>query len=633
MEGSREGDPICISDSEETVQTETNGLSLKTQEIESIRKWEAAADLSRRFCSNQHESPWEGGTAKHIACHSSGYQGHPSQEWPPWNDGSLTTTLGEVLTPDKSSPIFKACKTKNSGKRKICFTCREEGHYNRQCPQNLRAMSANLSKVVEEYPPCNDGSLTTSLGRQSSNQHKSPWEGGTTEHIACHSSGYQGQYSQEWLLWNYGLLTTLLGWQKDFRFFSNQHESPWEGGKTEHIACHSSGYQGHYSQEWPPRNYGSLTTSLGRQKDFHFCSSQRESPWEGGKTEHQDKINGIITCLVCGKEGHYSCDCPFKDQEHKVICTLCSKNGHCSMWCCQQNKSESRACTRCGEIGHTASTHGLGCSSCDEYHLDGECRLSEVKCFVCECQDHYLAQCPLNFQGALRLALSKRGSTSSAPAKCSAKSEGKVLRADGSSPICFTCREEGHFAFQCPQNSPSVSEEFEESSTIATATNLSKELEGQDPGTAKQSSETKPILYDQCCPSKAKVLTSNKSSPMVRTCKTKTEGEKMMCSTCREEGHYARMCPQKFGAISGNTSKELEESSTIATSSNMSKVLEEQDPGTAKHSSDMKWVLRCASCGQEGHRARSCPTRVFICSLCNEEGHKAKKCPQKRQKR
>ena len=106
-----------------------------------------------------------------------------------------------------------------------------------------------------------------------------------------------------------------------------------------------------------------------------------------------------------------------------------------------------------------------------------------------------------------------------------------------------------------------------------------------------------------------------------------------MCSTCREEGHYARMCPQKFGAISGNTSKELEESSTIATSSNMSKVLEEQDPGTAKHSSDMKWVLRCVSCGQEGHRARSCPTRVFICSLCNEEGHKAKKCPQKRQKR
>uniref|UniRef100_M8B049 CCHC-type domain-containing protein n=1 Tax=Aegilops tauschii TaxID=37682 RepID=M8B049_AEGTA len=332
-------------------------------------------------------------------------------------------------------------------------------------------------------------------------------------------------------------------------------------------------------------------------------------------------------------EGHYSCDCPFKDQEHKVICTFCSKNGHCSMWCCQQNKSESRACTRCGEIGHTASTHGLGCSSCDEYHLDGECRLSEVKCFVCECQDHYLAQCPLNFQGALRLALSKRGSTSSAPAKCSAKSEGKVLRADGSSPICFTCREEGHFAFQCPQNSPSMSEEFEESSTIATATNLSKELEGQDPGTAKQSSETKPILYDQCCPSKAKVLTSNKSSPMVRTCKTKTEGEKRMCSTCREEGHYARMCPQKFGAISGNTSKELEESSTIATSSNMSKVLEEHDPGTAKHSSDMKWVLRCASCGQEGHRARSCPTRVFICSLCNEEGHKAKKCPQKRQKR
>ena len=103
-----------------------------------------------------------------------------------------------------------------------------------------------------------------------------------------------------------------------------------------------------------------------------------------------------------------------------------------------------------------------------------------------------------------------------------------------------------------------------------------------------------------------------------------------MCYTCREEGHYARMCPQRFGAISGNTSKELEESSTIPTSSNMSKVLEEQDPGTAKQSSEMKpaSIVQCVSCGQEGHRARSCPTVVFTCYKCNEEGHTANDCRQ-----
>nr|BAJ87884.1 predicted protein [Hordeum vulgare subsp. vulgare] len=469
------------------------------------------------------------------------------------------------------------------------------------------------------------------------------------------------------------------------RKWKNQHEHT-----AKHIAWQSSGYQGHYPQQRPTRNGGSPTLWLERE-DFHVSGDRlflTSNPYQQDVESMylQDKKNGVITCLVCGKEGHYSSKCYFKDKEHKLICTVCSKNGHCSMWCCQQNKSEYRACTRCGEIGHSTSTHGLGCSSCDEYHDDGECRLSEVKCFICESQDHYLAQCPLNFQGALQLALSKQGNTSSAPAKCSAKSEGKVLTANKSSPICFTCRE-GHFAFQCPQNSPDRSEEFEESSTIATSSNLFKELEEREPGagTAKQSSEMKLILNDRSCPSKAKVLTPSNSSPIVITCKMETQGKKRMCFTCHEEGHYAHMCPQKFGAISGNTSKEVEESSTIATSSNMSKVLEEQDPCTAKQSSEMKpalvvrcvgcgkeghrrkrcptrvltWykcneevhaaknspttkqssemkptsVVRCVSCGQEGHRARSCPTRVFICSTCNEEGHKAKKCPQKRQKR
>ncbi|VAI27095.1 unnamed protein product [Triticum turgidum subsp. durum] len=336
------------------------------------------------------------------------------------------------------------------------------------------------------------------------------------------------------------------------RKWKNQHEHT-----AKQIAWHSFGYQGHYPQQRPARDGASLTPLPGRQNDFHVSGDRfflTSSPYQQDLESRyiQDKMNGVITCLVCGSQGHYSSECHFKDQEHKIICAVCSKNGHCSMWCCQQNKLENRACTRCGEIGHTTSTHGLGCSSCDEYHDDGECRLSQVKCFICECQDHYLAQCPLNsvlteaFQGqrrnlqaALRLALSKQRNPSSTPAKYYAKSEGEVLTANKSSPICFTCR---------------------------------------------------------------------------------------------EEGHYACMCPQKLGAISGNTSKELEESSTIPTSSNMSKVLEEQGPGTAKHSSDMKWVVRCVSCGQEGHRARSCPTRVFICSLCNEEGHKAKKCPQKGQK-
>ena len=88
----------------------------------------------------------------------------------------------------------------------------------------------------------------------------------------------------------------------------------------------------------------------------------------------------------------------------------------------------------------------------------------------------------------------------------------------------------------------------------------------------------------------------------------------------------------------------------------MCKELEEQDPSTAKHSSEVKPTLSvvCFSCGEEGHRAKSCPLkhqvltidkssplvtvgnvpmRVLICYNCREEGHYSNQCPQKRQKR
>ncbi|XP_037439274.1 uncharacterized protein LOC119307300 [Triticum dicoccoides] len=517
---------------------ETNGLSIKSQEIGSKRKWETNADLSRRFCTSQNESPWEGGAAKHITCHSSEYQGQSSQECPPWNYGSLTTSPGRQKD-------FRFC----------------------------------------------------------SNQHKSPWEGGTTEHIAWHSSWYQGHSSQEWPTRNGASLTPSLGRQNDFRLCSNQHTSPWEGGTTEHIACHPSWYQGHSSQEWPTRNGGSLTPSPERN-DFHVSGGQfflTFNPYEQDVESRylQDKKNGVITCLVCGKEGHYSSKCRFKDQEHRIICTVCGKNGHCSMWCCQQNKSENRACTRCGEIGHSTSTHGLSCSSCDEHHDDGGCRLSEVKCFICECQDHYLAQCPLNsvlteavkgqrdnFQAALRLALSKQGNPSSTPAKCSAKSEGKILTANNSSPICFTSREEGHYARMCPQKfraiSGNTSKEVEESSTIVTSSNMSKVLEEQDPDIAKQSSEMKPASVVHC-------VRCGQEGHRAKSCPTRV----FTCYKCNEEGHASRDCPQ-------NQSSEMKPKSNV----------------------------HCVTCGEDGHRAKSCPTRVFICYKCNEEGHISRKCPQ-----
>lgn len=461
------------------------------------------------------------------------------------------------------------------------------------------------------------GKTTTNLKPNfCSNQHGNRSEDGTRKHITCYCCGYPGHFTQECPRWN-GSITSPLG-------FSDGRQD----GRRMHITCNCCGYPGHFTQECPRWN-GPLTAPLGSsdgRQETQYSLTLNSYQQNIENRYCQDQMDGIITCLVCGEEGHYTCDCPMKDRERKVICTLCSKKGHCYLWCCQQNKSENLACTRCGEIGHSASTNGLSCSSCDEHHPHGECRMSEVTCFICDSRDHYLAQCPLNsaltavckdqrenLQAALQLALSKQGNSLSTPAKPSVESQACkpsfAKNPAGKKPKsrkCYSCGETGHFA--------------------------------------------------NGCISISKVPTPSKSNPEVRTGNTTTRVLKTICLKCNEEGHHGNHCPQKSGATSANLSRELEESSTIPTSSNLCKELKEQDPPTAKHSSEMKPVLSagCFICSEEGHRAFSCPlrhpaltpdkssplvtvdnipARLLICYSCGEEGHKSNQCSQKRQKR
>lgn len=350
----------------------------------------------------------------------------------------------------------------------------------------------------------------------------------------------------------------------------------------------------------------------------------------------KDRLTGKITCMVCGEEGHYTCDCPMRDKEEKVICTLCNRVGHCHLWCCRQNVSVNRACHRCGEKGHYANkklcdfgekcSHNreVSCSSCDTNHPLGDCPMEKITCFLCEGKRHVPAECRLSpmltiatqyyresLHATLKKLMTETTSRTSTPVKPSA--------------------------------------ELPHYEVVPKVSNFSSS-NGQ--GHSKKKN-----------PMRSEVPDSDKTNHATMKNKAPMPVSKSICYKCHEEGHYAKRCPRKkpYGelglhdvtGLKKKLTRELElcdvtcftchdkgHKSYNCPKKGKSGELKLSDVTCPKKGKSEELKLSdvtCFKCHNKGHYMNDCPEKEppgelelsdVICLKCHDKGHYTYSCPK-----
>ncbi|RCV10852.1 hypothetical protein SETIT_2G142000v2 [Setaria italica] len=294
----------------------------------------------------------------------------------------------------------------------------------------------------------------------------------------------------------------------------------------------------------------------------------------------KDKLTGKITCMVCGEEGHYTCDCSMKNQEKKVRKNAIrsevpdtDKTSHATMTDKALAVVSKSTCLNCLEECHCADRIPIKKPSGElEPHdvtngkekLSRELKLCDITCFICHDKGHKSYSCPKKPPGELEL----------------------------SDVTCLKCHAKDHYTYSCPNKKPHG------------------ELEPYDDSHECQSKAVK------CCPNKnvpGELVLSDvtcfkchdKGHKSNRCPKKKSPGEldqsDFTCFNCHEKGHKSNSCPKK------------------------------KSPGELELSD-----VTCFKSHDKGHKSCSCPKKKSprelelsdTCFRCHDKRHYMHNCPK-----